>query len=77
MRKECISTSLFYAKNNNKMLNKIKIYLDTSVISCLHTPDTPERMADSLRLWKDLEAGIYDVFISETTIDEINDCHEP
>ena len=37
------------------MSKKIKIYLDTSVISCLQAHETPERMADSLRLWEDLK----------------------
>ena len=59
------------------MTDKIKIYLDTSVISCLQAPETPERMADSLCLWEDLKSGIYDVYISNITIDEINDCPEP
>jgi hypothetical protein len=59
------------------MAKKLKIYLDTSVISCLQATETPERMADTLCLWKDLEAGIYDVIISDITIDEINDCPEP
>jgi predicted nucleic acid-binding protein len=52
------------------MSKKVKIYLDTSVISCLQAFETPERMADTLRLWRDLEAGIYDVVISDITIDE-------
>ncbi|MDR0438178.1 MAG: PIN domain-containing protein [Bacteroidales bacterium] len=59
------------------MSNKTKIYLDTSVISHLQAPDTPEKMADTLRVWEDLKAGIYDVYISNVTIDEINDCAEP
>ena len=50
------------------MANKVKIYLDTSVISCLQVPETPERMADTLRLWEDIKAGIYDVVISDVTI---------
>jgi predicted nucleic acid-binding protein len=59
------------------MEKKIKIYLDTSVISCLQVPETPERMADTLCLWEDLKADIYDIYISNITIDEINDCPEP
>ena len=59
------------------MSNRLKIYLDTSVISHLQAPDTPEKMADTLQLWKDLQAGMYDIFISDVTIDEINDCAEP
>ena len=59
------------------MTNKIKIYLDTSIISHLQAPDVPERMTDTLRLWEDLKAGIYEVVISDVTIGEINDCPEP
>jgi len=59
------------------MRKPVKIYLDTSVISCLQAPETPERMADSLRLWENLKEGIYDVYISDITISEINDCPEP
>ena len=59
------------------MVKKNKIYLDTSVISCLHAPETPERMADTLRFWEDMKADVYDVYISDITIDEINDCPEP
>ena len=59
------------------MNDKLKIYLDTSVISHLQAPDTPEKMSDTMRLWKDLKSGIYDIYISDVTIDEINDCAEP
>ena len=59
------------------MVNKKKIYLDTSVISCLQLPEKSERMEDSLLLWEDLKRGIYDVYISDITLDEINDCPEP
>ena len=59
------------------MTNKVKIYLDTSVISHLQATDTPEKMADTLLLWEDIKAGIYEVVISNVTIDEINDCSEP
>jgi len=58
------------------MTGKTKIYLDTSVISCLQALETPERMADSLRLWEDLKAGIYDVYISDITIDDIHKIRE-
>lgn len=51
--------------------------MDTSVISCLQAPETPERMADTVRLWEDLKENVYDVYISDITIGEINDCPEP
>jgi len=52
------------------MANKVKIYLDTSVISHLRALDSPERMTDTVRLWENLKAGIYEVVISDVTIDE-------
>lgn len=36
-------------------MRKIKVYLDTSVISYLPQEDSPERMKDTLELWKDFE----------------------
>lgn len=39
-------------------MRKIKIYLDTSVISYLSQEDAPERMRDTLELWKDFMAVI-------------------
>ena len=37
-------------------MKKLKLYLDTSVISHLDAPDTPEKMADTLALWEDLKS---------------------
>lgn len=56
---------------------KLKIYLDTSVISHLDAPDAPGKMADTIRLWKDICAGLYDVCISDLTNTEIAACPEP
>jgi hypothetical protein len=56
---------------------KYKIYLDTSVISHLDAPDTPEKMNDTLELWKDIKAARYEVCISDLTIVEIDRCPEP
>jgi len=72
-----IPEKLLSLRQRKTMAQKIKIYLDTSVISCLQAPETPERMADTLLLWKDIQVGIYDVVISDVTINEINDCPEP
>lgn len=56
---------------------KLKIYLDTSVISHLDAPDTPEKMNDTLKLWEDIKAAIYEVYISDLTIAELDRCAEP
>jgi len=58
-------------------MKKLKIYLDTSVISHLDAPDTPDKMNDTLKLWEDIKAAAYEVYISDLTIEELNDCPEP
>lgn len=55
-------------------MNKLKIYLDTSVISHLAQEDAPEKRADTQKLWEDMKAGKYDVYLSDTTLAEIGRC---
>ena len=57
-------------------MKKLKIYLDTSVISHLLAEDTPEKMADTQALWLELEAGRYEVVVSNITIAELTRCKE-
>ena len=58
-------------------MRKLKVYLDTSVISYLSQEDAPERMEDTLELWKDFVNGKYEIYLSQVTIDEIEKCSEP
>jgi predicted nucleic acid-binding protein len=58
-------------------LKKLKVYLDTAVISHLDAPDTPDKMVDTLRLWNQIQGGEYDVVMSEVVFDELADCLEP
>ena len=51
--------------------------MDTSVISHLNAPDAPAQMNDTKKLWKDFEAGLYDICISDLTIAELDRCPEP
>ena len=39
-------------------MNKIKVYLDTSVISYLDQMDAPERMKETRDVWKLFKTGI-------------------
>ena len=48
---------------------KLKIYLDTSVISTLDDERMPERQALTKTFWRDIYN--FDVYISEVTIKEI------
>ena len=58
-------------------MKKLKIYLDTSVISHLDAPDVPDREADTKRLWERVKAGEFEVFISPVDVLELDACPEP
>ena len=58
-------------------MEKLKVYLDTSVISHLMQEDVPEKMADTLKLWDMFRNGKYDVYLSTVTLEEVSDCPEP
>ncbi|MCL2300792.1 MAG: PIN domain-containing protein [Firmicutes bacterium] len=58
-------------------MDRLKIYLDTSVISHLDHPDAPEKMQDTQLLWALLGRDLYDVIVSEATLEELNRCAEP
>ena len=55
-------------------MKKLKLYLDTSMISHLDHQDTPDKMADTLALWQEVEDGIYDVYLSFIFFEEILEC---
>lgn len=57
-------------------MRKLKVYLDTSVVSYLNQEDAPERMQETLRLWELFRQGQYQVYISDIVIQEINNCKE-
>ncbi len=58
-------------------MKKLKVYLDTSVISHLLQEDAPEKMADTRQLWDMFCTGKYDVYLSTVTLEEIDNCPEP
>lgn len=58
-------------------MKKLKIYLDTSVISLLDALDAPEKQNDTRKLWEDIKADIYDIVLSNVTLDELDKCVEP
>lgn len=58
-------------------MRKMKVYLDTSVISYLRQEDAPERMRDTQALWRMFEEEIYDIYLSQVTLDEVSECPEP
>ena len=58
-------------------MRKLKIYIDTSVISHLDAPDVPDKMEDTRKLWDAIKAGKFEVFISTAVILELDGCAEP
>lgn len=59
------------------MNEKLKIYLDTSVISYLKQDDVPEKMLNTIKLWEIFKSEKYDLYLSTVTLQEIEDCPEP
>jgi predicted nucleic acid-binding protein len=57
-------------------MKKLKIYLDTSVISHLLHDDVHEKQEYTRKLWERIKNGEYDVYISSVTIYEIEQCKE-
>lgn len=56
------------------MISKIKIYLDTSVISYLLQEDSPKKMEETNNVWNLFEKDLYDIYISSVTIVELKKC---
>ena len=57
-------------------MKKLKVYLDTSVVSHLYQEDAFERMQDTLALWELFRQGVYEVYISDIVLREIDRCTE-
>lgn len=58
-------------------MKKLKVYLDTSVISYLQQEDTPIQMNDTLDLWRRFENSDFLIYVSQITLNEIQQCPEP
>ena len=58
-------------------MRKLKVYLDTSVISYLMQDDAPEKMKETRQLWEMFKNDKYDVYLSTVTLKELQNCSEP
>jgi predicted nucleic acid-binding protein len=58
-------------------MRKIKLYLDTSVLSHMFAEDVPEKTEQTKLFWRELSGGKFEVFVSAITLDEIEQCAEP
>lgn len=59
------------------MNEKLKIYLDTSVVSYLLQDDVPEKMEITNQLWEHFRNRKYELYLSNVTMKEISQCPEP
>lgn len=57
-------------------MRKLKVYLDTSVVSYLYQVDAQEKMQNTLDLWELFKNKVYEVYISDIVIREISGCNE-
>jgi len=58
-------------------MRKLKLYLDTSVISHLDQPEKPVEREHTHLFWEQLKQGKYEVYISPLVIEELERCNEP
>lgn len=54
-------------------MKKLKLYIETSVWNFLFADDAPEKRASTEIFFSDVEAGRYDIFISEVVMAEIEE----
>ena len=55
-------------------MRKLKIYLETSVISYLDQLDAPKEMDVTHKLWERVKAGVFDVVLSYVVFFELAKC---
>lgn len=58
-------------------MRKLKLYLETSVWNFFFANDAPEKRDITERFFTSIKEDIYEIFISEVVIREINDAPEP
>ena len=49
-------------------MNKIRLYLDSSVISALDDMNKPGRMQETFLFWNELKTGKYEIVASEVLL---------
>jgi len=57
-------------------MKKLEIYLDTSVIYYLDQQDSINEMQETLKFWKYVKNNEYKIYVSETTLLEIDGCND-
>lgn len=57
-------------------MKKLKLYLDTSVISHLEQPNKQSEYEYTHEFWNDVKNGIYEIYVSRPVFDEFDKCDE-
>ena len=58
-------------------MRKLKLYLDTSVISYLFAEDAKEKMEITRTFWEKVVNEEYQIYLSREVLREINNCSQP
>ncbi len=58
-------------------MRKLKLYLDTSIWNFFFADDAPEKRDITKKFFDSIKENIYEIFISEAVIREINDASPP
>jgi predicted nucleic acid-binding protein len=58
-------------------MKKLKVYLDSSIISHLFADDVPEKMRITKEFWEEINNYAYEAIISQLVYAELNRCAEP
>jgi predicted nucleic acid-binding protein len=58
-------------------MRKLRLYLETSVWNFYFADDAPEKMEITREFFENIKQEQYDIFISQTVLNEINEADEP
>jgi len=57
-------------------MRKFKLYLDTSVWNFYYADDAPEKKNKTLKFFEEIKKGMYEIYISELVIAEMDEADE-
>ncbi|MBP5450001.1 MAG: hypothetical protein J6Y01_07795, partial [Spirochaetales bacterium] len=61
----------------SELIRKLRIYLDTSILSYLKQDDSPERTSLTLKFWEELKnRDDVELYISDITLTEVDQCYD-
>ena len=63
---------MFEIKNNEGLMKRTKIFLDTSILGLLFNDQRPDWLVETHRLWESIKAGKYEIIISDVVLQEVN-----